>query len=102
MRLLAMGAMLMMSTGGCAAVPPEENEDIPVRGETGRKCDASKAQALLGDEGTKALAAKAMKLTGAGAVRWVRPGDMVTMDYREDRLNIHLDAKNRVTRIACG
>jgi hypothetical protein len=27
---------------------------------------------------------------------------MVTMDYREGRLNIHLDGRNQVERFACG
>jgi len=26
----------------------------------------------------------------------------VTMDYREDRVNIHVDAKNVITSVRCG
>ena len=36
------------------------------------------------------------------SLRVIRPGDAVTKDYREDRLNIDLDAKDRITRIWCG
>jgi hypothetical protein len=99
MKLLALGAMLM--TMGCSTVPPAE-EDIPVRGETGRKCDASKAQKLVGRQSSKEVGAEVMRLSGAGALRWVPHDGVVTMDYREDRVNVHLDKGNRIVRIACG
>lgn len=35
-------------------------------------------------------------------MRVIRPGDAVTKDYRENRLNIDLDADERITRIWCG
>ncbi|KPP93170.1 MAG: Peptidase inhibitor I78 family [Rhodobacteraceae bacterium HLUCCA08] len=35
-------------------------------------------------------------------VRVIRPGQPVTMDYRVDRLNIELDAADRVMRVTCG
>lgn len=66
------------------------------------ECDASRATNLVGQQGTSDLGAKALKATGARALRWTRPGMAVTMDYREDRLNIHLDEKGRVVRITCG
>ena len=99
LRTLLAGATLM--TLGCAAVPPPAvNGAAPVQGAGG--CDASKAQALVGRQRAAPLSAEALRLTGARDVRWIRPGDMVTMDYREDRLNIHVDAQGRVTRVRCG
>ena len=35
-------------------------------------------------------------------VRVLPPGSAVTMDYREDRLNVDLDADGRVLRAYCG
>ncbi len=97
----AMGAILMVNTA-CTPLPPAEEETVPVHGETGRRCDAGRAQALVGRPATSELAVEAQRLTGAGTVRWIRPGDMVTMDYREDRLNIELDAQSRVKQLRCG
>ena len=94
-------AGLLLTTVACAPVPPAE-EQVPVHGGTGRLCDASRAQSLLGRQATGDLGAEALRLSGAGTLRWIPPGAMVTMDYREDRLNIELDAQNRVTRIRCG
>lgn len=65
-------------------------------------CDAAKAQNMVGQAGTQELGSRALKATGARALRWTRPGMAVTMDYREDRLNIHLDAQDKVERITCG
>lgn len=95
---MLIGASLL-ATGGCVTVAPAEG-DIPVRG--GGACDASRASALVGRPATSELAAEAMRLTGANAARWLQPGQIVTMEYREGRLNIKLDAQNRVTGFSCG
>lgn len=36
------------------------------------------------------------------SLRVIRPGDPVTRDYRQDRLNIDLDEADVITRIWCG
>ena len=92
-------------TMGCAPLlpsDPPQDEDVPVHGSTGRVCNAEPAQALVGREGTAELGVEAMRLSGAGKLRWIPKDARVTMDYREDRLNIELDGNNRVTRIRCG
>ncbi|WP_425312199.1 I78 family peptidase inhibitor [Pseudorhizobium halotolerans] len=44
-----------------------------------------------------------MQRTGAKTVRQIQPGDMVTQDFREDRVTIETDpASGRVTRATCG
>jgi hypothetical protein len=93
-------AALLPLTMACTAVPAEE-EPEPVGG-SGHRCDASTLGHLVGRDATQALGAEALRRSGARALRWIRPGDAVTMDYREDRLNIHLDGRNRVERFACG
>jgi hypothetical protein len=35
-------------------------------------------------------------------VRHIHPGDQVTMDFRQDRLNIDIDAKGVITGLRCG
>jgi hypothetical protein len=94
-RLLAVAALL----GGCSNVPPAE-ADVPVRG--AGQCDAAKAHSLVGKARSEAIGTKALRLSGAARLRWIPKGRIVTMDHREDRLNLHLDARNRIVRIACG
>lgn len=95
-----MVGVLLMTMSGCATPPPAEAEEVPVRNPG--SCDASKAQALIGKARSKELGADALRLAGARALRWIAPGTMVTMDYREDRLNLHVDERGRVTKVACG
>jgi hypothetical protein len=94
-----LGALLMMSAG-CAAVPPAEAE-VPEHG-GGGSCDAAKAQALVGRARSDEAGAEALRLSGADVLRWLPEGSIVTMEYREGRLNLHLDKANRIVRIACG
>jgi hypothetical protein len=92
-------ALALLATG-CASVPAAKAEETPVRG--AGSCDAKKAQGLVGKTRSEAVGAKARRLSGAARLRWIPKDSMVTMDYREDRLNLHLDARNRIVRIACG
>lgn len=96
MRTLA--AALALAAAGCATV----DEEVPEHGVTTGRCDAAKAQGFVGRPAAEVLPQEALRLTGAGAMRWVRPGTVVTMDYRRDRLNIELDRENKVTAIRCG
>jgi hypothetical protein len=88
-----------VSASACAAVPPDVDE-VPVHGVG--KCDAARAQSLVGQQASSALGADALRTTGAAGLRWIPPGAAVTMDYREDRLNIELDRNNRVSALRCG
>lgn len=97
-RALAGGLMVM--TMGCTAVPPSDEGEPPVRG--GGSCNAGRVQDLVGRQATSELGTLARDRSGARQLRWLRPGDVVTMEFREDRLNVHLDGRGRVTRLVCG
>ena len=97
--LTALGAALALTA--CAATPPPEDQ-VPEYGATGKTCNAARAQHLVGRAGTAELAREALRLTGAGTMRWLKPGQVVTMEYRADRLNIDLDAQGRVKAVRCG
>ena len=93
--------LLAAALAACAAAPPEpELAPGPAPDEGG--CNAEAAGALVGRAATEALGAEALRLSGAARLRWIRPGDAVTMDYSTDRLNVHVDARGRVERLACG
>ncbi len=88
-------AVSSLSLLACATTPTEESP-------TSTACNAEAGAALVGRAATAALGAEALRLTGARRLRWIRPGDVVTMDYSPQRLNVHLDAEGRVGRLACG
>ncbi|HEX9948491.1 MAG TPA: I78 family peptidase inhibitor [Allosphingosinicella sp.] len=87
--------MAALVAAGCAGAPPAEAVGAG-------KCDAAKAQKLIGRTRSAAVGAEALRLSGAKSLRWIAPGTMVTMDYREDRLNLRLDPKNKVVKVDCG
>jgi hypothetical protein len=85
------------------AASPGQAAASPVRPDvTSSGCDAPLARGLIGQQATAELGTRALKLTGTQRLRWIRPGEMVTMDYREDRLTIELDEAGRVRGIRCG
>ncbi len=86
---------IALFVAGCATAA---TEPAPSSG----SCRAEGLQALVGQEASAALGADALRRSGARRLRWIRPGDVVTMDYSPQRLNVHLDAANRVERFACG
>jgi hypothetical protein len=97
MRVLILG--LAVLAGGCKTFA--EDETLPRDGDR-FTCNAARVQGLVGQAATQALGAEAVRTSGARTMRWIQPGGAYTMDYRTDRLNIHLDARNQVTRIDCG
>ncbi|MFF7710614.1 I78 family peptidase inhibitor [Pseudomonas sp. NPDC007930] len=66
------------------------------------RCHAEGAQFAVGQQGSQALLDQARQRSGSGAARALRPNDMITMDYRSDRLNLYLDGSGKVTRAGCG
>jgi hypothetical protein len=73
--------------------PPLEREGI---------CDASTLGWTTGKPADAALVQKAQAESGARMVRTLRPGQVVTMEYSQYRLNLYLDANDRVERASCG
>ncbi|MBB5709242.1 I78 family peptidase inhibitor [Sphingomonas xinjiangensis] len=67
----------------------------------GGACTKEGLAALVGKTRSEAVAAEALRLSGAQTLRWIEPGQAVTMDYREDRLNLHLDAQGKIERAGC-
>ena len=65
-------------------------------------CAAEPAQFALGYHSTDALQAEVLRRSGARTIRVIRPGDAVTMDFSTERVNMELDAGNRVVRVRCG
>ena len=56
----------------------------------------------MGYNSTDALATEVRNRSGADQVRVLRPDQMVTRDYSEQRINLEVDGGNRVTKVHCG
>jgi len=84
--------------GACAATMPGEVPQSP----SGGTCNAAPAASFVGERVNEALGARVLAATGARSLRWGPPGGAMTMDYREDRVNVFYDAQMVVERITCG
>jgi hypothetical protein len=93
---LALASMLAACT--TTATPPM-SDPTPSAGVT---CDPAPAQSLVGQPATAANVERARQLAGARTARVLKPGQMVTMEYMDGRLNVYVDAKNVIERIHCG
>ncbi|WHU03939.1 MULTISPECIES: I78 family peptidase inhibitor [unclassified Sphingomonas] len=94
-RLVLPAAVALVMTGACTPKTPPEA--IP-----GVECNASKLGDLVGKTRSPEVEAEALKLSGAKTVRWLTPESMMTMDFRPDRLNLHLGTDGKIGSARCG
>ena len=90
-------AVLVLALAGCTSTTP-----MPDTTPATAQCHADAAQSLLGQPATPDTVERARRRGGAQVARVLKPDQMVTMEFREGRLNVYVDAANVITRIACG
>jgi hypothetical protein len=89
------------------AVPANDvpANDVPASAETPPAtmgCDPAPVQSLLGQVATPALQSRARADAGAEDLRVLAPGQAASKEYRAGRLNLQLDAGDRLIRAYCG
>ncbi|MFC4728415.1 I78 family peptidase inhibitor [Coralloluteibacterium thermophilus] len=89
------GNVATAPAGGTAGTPAADAPGLT------QDCDADGARDLVGQAWNDGMQERARTAANARTVRVVRPDDAVTMDFRGDRLNVLLDADDRVTEVAC-
>ncbi|WP_194790422.1 I78 family peptidase inhibitor [Pseudomonas sp. UFMG81] len=82
------------SSGGSAAPTAPAGND--------GRCEASGADFTIGKPGTPELLEQARKASGSQMARILKPHDVITLEYRSERLNLNVDEKGVVTRVNCG
>jgi hypothetical protein len=87
-----------------ASAPPAP-ADEPVAEDAGGEdngCNAEPVQNLVGQVYTPELGEQARVTAGARVERALRPGQIVTMEFRADRLSFTVDEKGRISQVNCG
>lgn len=84
-----------LALGACAATGATPEQAMT-------ECNADPAQFAIGQAHTDALADKARKAAGAKVVRRLVPGQVVTMEFSPERLNLETDEKGVVVAVRCG
>ena len=93
-----MKTTILIALAATACAPAE----APGGADPIRTCNAAALTSMVGRAWSDRLRPRALRLSGARAARVIRPGDMVTMDFRSDRLNVHLNGQGRIDRFDCG
>ncbi|BBP64340.1 lipoprotein [Pseudomonas sp. Cab53] len=94
-------ALVVALLSGCSST--SESTPDPVATEAGNgRCDAKGAEFAIGKQASPQLLEQARTRAGAQNARILKPNDMVTLEYRSDRLNLTTDAKLVVNRVNCG
>lgn len=90
-----------VTLAGCSSPAPSPQAPI-AQAEQGGRCDSSAAAFAVGQKATPELVEQARAKAGARNVRLLKPTDMVTLEYRSDRLNLNADDNAVITRVNCG
>ena len=95
-------AFASLAAAGCAVVPAPAG--IPEHGVTGSyTCNKTCLDQFIGQPATTELGSKMLRVSGARIIRWVRVGEMITMEYNPERLTARLGPGNKtVTMVSCG
>ena len=81
----------------------ETAQSTPVHGVTpGHKCKTDGTDSFIGQQAGDETGDAILKASNAAVIRWSPPNTMLTMDYREDRVTVWLDASKKITKIRCG
>lgn len=103
-KLASLGTLLAVAMlTGCSTPSAESTATDTVVTDTGHsRCDSSAAAFTVGKKASPELLEQARTRSGAQSARILKPDDMVTLEYRSDRLNLNTDANLVITRINCG
>ena len=93
--LIAAFTLTALAVAACAPV-------APLPGVPTGECSASGLGNLVGRFATPSLVNRAKHRARASVARILRPGQVVTMEYLNGRLNVNVDEKNRVKSFTCG
>ena len=110
---LALGAGMLLTACSGSGAPGAQAPGAPVpdsaqsrqvsSGQAPRnQCDAQAAQFLVGQPFGVTTLEQARAAAGADEARMLRPNSIVTKELKLGRLNVVVDADQRVSRVHCG
>ncbi|RST49473.1 peptidase inhibitor I78 [Variovorax sp. MHTC-1] len=108
-RHLLLSVVVATALSGCAAsapAPMPSPAPAPVAAAPApapqAQCHADGAKFAVGEPASAQLETAARVRAGAESVRILKPNQVVTLEFNGGRLNLVVDARNRVTAVRCG
>jgi hypothetical protein len=86
------------------AKPLESASAIASEAETieASSCGTEKVARFIGAMATPAVRKAIESAAGRAPVRWIAPGQAITLDFSLARLNIMVDERNKIATMRCG
>ena len=104
MKTARLAFLLLVAGMSTACAPPQSL--LPASGgptiQGDGICHAERVAWAVGQPADEAVMKRVWKESGSGLIRLIAPKQAVTHDFRQDRLNVHIDANNLITQVACG
>lgn len=95
----ALAASLSVSVAACAPMPPRTGGPLPPMAMT---CAAEPAAWAIGKDATADVVERIRVDTRSRIARVLRPGQMVTMEFSAERVNVRVNERNAIIGVTCG
>ncbi|WP_407310405.1 I78 family peptidase inhibitor [Pseudomonas sp. nanlin1] len=98
--LVSLLAVLLLA--GCSSKDSPSDSVSAAPAPTDGRCSAELAQFAVGKPASAELLEQARARSGAQTARILKPRDIVTLEYRSERLNLNADDAGIINRANCG
>ena len=95
-RTVLSAAALVLVASACTTLPP------PMAQQPMDACTTDRIGWVIGQAATPEVVERAQYESHSRDVRVVEPGQAVTLDYRGDRLNLHVNKAGAIHQATCG
>ena len=96
---LALPIVLLLALPACAGTPPRHSDPMPP---SRMACNADAAQWAIGQQATADVVARVRSDSHSRVVRMLHPGQMVTMEFSAERVDIRVDEHDAILAVTCG
>ena len=102
-KLASFGTLLAaLALAGCSTQGASEPAKDAVADAGHSRCESKAAEFAIGQKASPQLLEQARTRAGAQNARILKPNDMITLEYRSDRLNLNTDNNLVINRVNCG
>lgn len=98
-RLALSAAVLTFSLAACAPMPPRNGGPLPPSAMT---CNPEPASWAVGQAPTVEVVERIRIDTHSRIARVLHPGEVITMEFSAERVNVKVNERNAIIGISCG
>ncbi|MBC8995308.1 hypothetical protein IAI51_02045 [Pseudomonas sp. N40(2020)] len=103
LKFASLGALMAVAMlAGCSTTSSESAKESVATDAGHGRCEATAAEFAIGKKASPELLEQARAKASAQNARFLKPDDMITLEYRSDRLNLNTDNNLVITRVNCG